>query len=68
MKLNMGSLDRILRLLLTLVVVILLITGVLKGALTVILGIVAIIFFVTSVIGFCPLYVIFGLSTKKKVS
>jgi hypothetical protein len=64
----MGSLDRILRLLLTLVVVVLLITGVLKGALAVILGIVAIIFFVTSVIGFCPLYVIFGLSTKKKVS
>ena len=68
MKLNMGSLDRILRLLVTLVVVVLLITGVLKGALAVILGIVAIIFFVTSVIGFCPLYVIFGLSTKKRVS
>lgn len=68
MKLNMGSLDRIIRLIITLVIVILLITGVLEGTLGVILGVVAIIFFVTSVIGFCPLYVIFNVSTKKKVS
>ncbi|MDH4209881.1 MAG: DUF2892 domain-containing protein [candidate division WOR-3 bacterium] len=66
MKLNMGSLDRIIRLLITLVIVILLVAGALKGALAVILGIVAIIFFVTSMFGFCPLYVIFGVSTKKK--
>ena len=68
MKLNMGSWDRILRLLITLVVVILLIAGMLKGTLAVILGIIAVIFFITSVTGFCPLYVIFGLSTKKKSS
>lgn len=66
MKLNMGSLDRIIRLLITLLIVILLIAGVLQGALAVILGIVAIIFFVTSLFGFCPLYVIFGISTRKK--
>jgi hypothetical protein len=68
MKLNMGFMDRIIRLLVTLVVVILLVAGVLKGTLAVILGVVAIIFFVTIVIGFCPLYVIFGLSTKKSIS
>lgn len=68
MKLNMGSLDRIIRKAITLVIVILLITGVLEGTLGIILGVVAIIFFVTSLIGFCPLYVIFGVSTKKKVS
>lgn len=66
MKLNMGSMDRIVRLLITFVIVILLVAGVLKGALAVILGIIAIIFFVTSVFGFCPLYVLFGLSTRKK--
>jgi hypothetical protein len=66
-KLNMGSWDRILRLLVTLVVLILLIAGVLEGALAIILGIIAVIFFVTSVIGFCPLYVIFGISTRKKI-
>ena len=66
MKLNMGSMDRIIRLLVTLIVIVLLITEVLKGALAIILGVVAIIFFVTSIIGFCPLYVIFGASTKKE--
>jgi len=67
MKLNMGSWDRIIRLFVTLLVVILLITGVLNGTLAVILGIIAIIFFITGVTGFCPLYVIFGVSTKKRV-
>jgi len=67
MKLNMGAWDRILRLLVTLLVLILVIVGVLKGALAIILGIVAIIFFITGVTGFCPLYVIFGVSTKKKM-
>jgi len=66
MKFNMGSMDRIIRLLITLVIVIFLVGGVLRGALAVILGIIAIIFFVTSMFGFCPLYVILGLSTKKK--
>ena len=67
MKLNMGSWDRIIRLLITLLVVILLIAGVLKGTLAIILGIIAIIFFVTGLTGFCQLYVIFGVSTKKKI-
>jgi hypothetical protein len=65
MKLNMGAWDRIIRILITLVIVILLVAGVLEGTLAVVLGIIAIIFFVTSVLGFCPLYVIFGTSTKK---
>jgi len=67
MKINMGSWDRIIRLLITLLVLILLIAGVLKGALAIILGIIAIIFFITGLTGFCPLYVIFGLSTKKNL-
>ena len=66
MKLNMGSMDRIIRLLIALVIVILLVAGLLKGALAIMLGVIAIIFFVTSVFGFCPLYVIFGFSTRKK--
>ena len=66
MKLNMGSMDRIIRLLVTLIIVILLVAGVLKGALAIVLGIIAIIFFVTSMFGFCPLYVLFGFSTRKK--
>jgi len=65
MKLNMGSPDRIVRILIAIIIAVLLFTNVLQGALAVILGIIAIIFIVTSVIGFCPLYVLFGMSTKK---
>ena len=65
MKLNMGSPDRIVRILIAIIIAVLLFTNVLQGALAVILGIIAIIFIVTSVIGFCPLYVSFGMSTKK---
>lgn len=65
MKINMGRWDRIIRMLIALLIVILLLVDVLNGTLAVILGIVAIIFLVTSVFGFCPLYVPFKFSTKK---
>lgn len=65
MKLNMGSPDRIVRILIAVIIAVLLFANVLQGAVAVILGIIAIIFIVTSVIGFCPLYVLLGMSTKK---
>ena len=68
MKKNMGSADRVIRLLLAVVVVVLLATNAISGTLAVILGILAVVFVVTSAIGFCPLYAPFGISTKKKSS
>lgn len=68
MKKNMGVADRTIRVLLAIVVVVLLLTGQLAGALGVILGILAAIFVVTSAVGFCPLYVPLGISTRKKTS
>ena len=68
MKKNMGSADRVIRLLLAVVVVVLLATNAISGTLAVILGILAVIFVVTSAISFCPLYLPFGISTKKKSS
>lgn len=65
MKLNMSSPDRIIRIVIAILIAILLYANVFKGALAIILGIIAIIFIVTSIIGFCPLYVLLGLSTKK---
>ena len=62
----MGSADRVIRLLLAVVVVVLYSTNAISGTLAVILGILAVIFLVTSAIGFCPLYLPFGISTKKK--
>jgi hypothetical protein len=68
MKCNLGVLDRILRLILAAAVAILFFTKQLTGIAAVILGVLAVIFFLTSVIGFCPLYSIFDLSSAKKES
>jgi len=67
MKKNMGNVDRVIRILVALLVVILYFTHVITGTLAVILLILAAIFVVTSFIGFCPLYVLFGFNTVKKV-
>ena len=62
----MGTIDRTIRCLLALTVVILYFTGAISGVAAAILGVFALIFVVTSFIGFCPLYVPFKLSTRKQ--
>ncbi|HBE42291.1 MAG TPA: DUF2892 domain-containing protein [Bacteroidales bacterium] len=66
MRKNMGNVDRVIRILVAVVVLILYFTHVITGTLAVILLILAGIFVVTSLIGFCPLYVPFGFNTLKK--
>jgi len=68
MKKNMGALDRTIRTLLAIVMAILVLVGVVKGTLAYILVVLTIIFLATSLAGFCPLYVLLGLTTlgKKK--
>jgi len=66
MKKNMGLIDRIIRVLLAALVAVLYFAGQLTGMAAIILGIIAVIFIITSAIGFCPLYVPFKLSTMKK--
>ena len=65
MKTNMGSLDRLVRVLLAIAVGVLILTNILTGVWAWILGALAIIFLITSAIGMCPLYLPFGLSTCK---
>jgi hypothetical protein len=62
---NMGTVDRIIRSTLAALIVLLYVTGQISGTAAVVLGIIAIIFFVTSLVSFCPLYVPFRLSTRK---
>jgi len=62
----MGALDRIIRTILAVVVVVLYFTKQISGTAAIILGIIAVIFLLTSLIGFCPLYVPFKISTQKK--
>ena len=66
MKLNMHKLDRALRIGLMVLIGILYFTGAISGTPAIILGIVAVIFLVTSLMGFCPLYSLVGISTCKK--
>lgn len=65
---NMGSADKIIRLVIAAIVVILYVTGTISGTLGIILLIFAGVFVLTSLISFCPLYLPFGLSTFKKKS
>ncbi|MAT99159.1 MAG: hypothetical protein CL608_18590 [Anaerolineaceae bacterium] len=63
MKQNMGSTDRIIRVVLAVVVAVLYFTNLISGTAAIILGILAIVFLLTSVVGFCPLYAPFKFST-----
>lgn len=65
MKKNMGSTDRIIRVLVAVVVAGLIITGTVSGTLAIVLGVLAGIFLLTSLVSFCPLYAPFGLSSCK---
>jgi O-antigen/teichoic acid export membrane protein len=65
---NMSGLDRIIRLIVAAVVAVLYFTNVISGTWAIVLGIIAVIFVITSLIGFCPLYKLFGFSTTKKAS
>ncbi|MGA2362911.1 MAG: DUF2892 domain-containing protein [Candidatus Aminicenantales bacterium] len=67
MKTNMGGLDRILCLILVIVVGVLFFTKQITGTAAIILGVLAVVFVLTSLVGFCPIYVPLGISTKKKV-
>lgn len=65
MKKNMGTFDRAIRIVIALVLLILIFSGQITGTLAYVLGIISVVFLVTSAIGWCPLYTIIGFSTKK---
>lgn len=66
MKKNMGRVDKAIRLLIALVIVILAYAKVITGTLATVLIIFATVFVITSLISFCPLYWPFGINTGKK--
>ncbi len=61
---NMGNVDRMARLAIVVVIAVLYFTGTITGTLAIILGILAVVFLATSLIGWCPLYRVLGLSTR----
>lgn len=60
---NMGNADRAVRTLIAAAVAVLFFTNVIGGTLGIVLMVLAAVFLLTSVVSFCPLYTLFGLST-----
>ena len=65
MKANMGTIDRIIRTALAILVGVLWYSGQISGTVAIVLGVLAIVFLLTSVVSFCPLYAPFRISTRK---
>lgn len=66
MKKNLGNIDRVIRILFALVVVILAVTKVITGTGAIVLLILGAILLITSLINFCPIYLALGINTGKK--
>lgn len=66
MKKNIGSIDKTIRLFLVAVVAVLYFAHVISGTVALIAGAIAIVFLLTSLISFCPLYLPFGILTVNK--
>jgi fatty acid desaturase len=66
MKKNMGIIDRVTRLVIAALFIVLYFTNVITGIWGIIMLVVAGMFVVTSIISFCPLYLPFKISTVGK--
>jgi len=66
MKKNMGIVDRLVRIIIAALALILVLTGVVEGTIGIVLLVVAAVFVLTSFVSFCPLYLPFGISTCKR--
>lgn len=63
MKKNMGSVDKTIRIIIAAVVAGLYYAGTISGTLGIVLLVLAGVFVLTSLVSFCPLYTVFGIST-----
>jgi hypothetical protein len=68
MKTNMGNTDKVIRILVAVAILVLYFTNQISGTIAIVGLVLSVVFMLTSLIGFCPLYLPFGLSTKKKSS
>jgi Na+/H+ antiporter NhaA len=66
MKKNMGNIDRFVRISVAIVIIALFYTQQISGTIAIVGLILSAIFIATSFISFCPLYLPFDISTRKK--
>jgi hypothetical protein len=62
---NIGQIDRGLRVVVGLLLVLLIVKGSITGAVAIIAGVFAAVFIITSSLGTCPLYILLRISTNK---
>ena len=65
MKKNMGTTDKVVRILVAVVIAGLFFANLISGTVAIILLILAAVFILTSFMSFCPLYLPFGISSRK---
>ncbi|HYV55621.1 MAG TPA: DUF2892 domain-containing protein [Chitinophagaceae bacterium] len=66
MEKNMGSADRIIRLIIAAIIIGLFMTKIISGTTGIVLITLSVVFLLTSFVSFCPLYRLIGLSTARK--
>jgi hypothetical protein len=66
MKNNMGTIDKVVRIIVALIIILLYVSNKIEGTTAIVLLVLSGIFILTSFISFCPLYYPFGISTKKE--
>jgi hypothetical protein len=66
MKTNMGNTERLIRLMAAVAILALYLLGFLPGVWATVLLVIAGVFFLTSLVGYCPLYGILGIHTNRK--
>ncbi len=66
MKKNVGSIDKGIRILVALIMVVLYFTNVISGTIGIILLALSAVFVITSLLSYCPIWQVLGLNTMKK--
>ncbi|MEO6382275.1 MAG: DUF2892 domain-containing protein [Nitrobacter sp.] len=63
---NMGTTDRIIRLLTVIAIAAAYALGLIGGTLAIVLGVIAAVLLLTSLVSTCPAYIAFGISTRRR--
>ncbi len=66
MKQNIGTTDKVVRIIIAVAIAALYFANLISGTVAIVLSVLAGVFILTSLLGFCPLYLPFGISTQKK--
>jgi len=61
---NLHIIERIIRVIIAILIIVFYFTGQISGLAAIILGLIAVIAMVTGFIGYCPIYHLLGISTK----